>query len=1068
MLGRLLIGAISSIATGVLLAGAALAADADLVGRLALVVDSEVAAQLELTQAQTDDLYDLLDRREEAALGVAMRSKDLTPDQLREKLLPLRIQSQKEMAELISTSQLAKLEEIAAQRDNPSYESSPSENAPDPVTDPVAEAVDSEPGEAEAEAEATETEATEKEPTESAAAEPKVVEPKTVEPKTVEPLEPYVAPSLPTDGKMLFNFRYQPWQEVLDWFAEQSDLSLVLEAPPSGTFNYTDSRRYTPAEALDILNSVLLIKGYTLVRRDRMLVLVNLEDGIPPNLVTDVSLDDLDQRGEYELVRVLFHVRNMTPEVAAEEINRMVGPQGSVVVLPRAGMLQVTETAGRIRAIQKVVQAVERPDLSQVGAIRPFDLEHTEPANVLPVLRQMLGIPGDAFSTPEGTLQVAIDTSSSRRILAFGTPEMMTRLGEVLQLVDVPSAKETLVETLQLEVYSVNQSDPEAVLLVLQTLLAEEPGTRLTTDPQTGNLVALATPSNHATIRATLSQMQNDARQIEVIPLASVDPQLALLTITKLFGIVPSDKGGKVDPRLPVIDADLTTRSLLVRASRSQIEQIHLLLDKMGESEDSVFSASDRGNVRLLPLSASEARAAVTQLDKIWPSIRSNPVRLVAPATAIRAYRPADMPPGDVRLPETPFDWDQLVPPTTQGSASPVDRGASYQPSRPAKLSRFQLASEQKLVADEPKEKSSAERTTPPRSNAPILVAPGPNGLLIASDDLEALDAYERLIEATTSQAGGRDREYAVFYLKHAKANAAADTLQKIFGGTSASGDGLLGGIASAALGDLGGGMMGDLLGLGGGGGAAATGFSSAAVDIVTDIRLNALIVYALPDDIDKIFRLLQVLDQQSGPTEVQTDGIARLIPVLNTSAEQVAEVIKQVYSDRMNAGPGGQPSPKDMMKAMMQGGKNGKGGQTQEAPKMSISVDVRSNSLVVRAPEALFAEIEKLVHQLDSEQLDSTQSTQIVSLKFSNSSAVKEALASILGDQAISSTTASQALGNNNKAAGGNSAADTARNQQEMIRRIQEFRSRMGNNAGGNRAGRPGGGRGGNNRPGR
>ena len=134
----------------------------------------------------------------------------------------------------------------------------------------------------------------------------------------------------------------------------------------------------------------------------------------------------------------------------------------------------------------------------------------------------------------------------------------------------------------------------------------------------------------------------------------------------------------------------------------------------------------------------------------------------------------------------------------------------------------------------------------------------------------------------------------------------------------------------------------------------------------------------------------------------------------------------------------------------------------------MSISVDVRSNSLVVRAPEALFAEIEKLVHQLDSEQLDSTQSTQIVSLKFSNSSAVKEALASILGDQAISSTTASQALGNNNKAAGGNSAADTARNQQEMIRRIQEFRSRMGNNAGGNRAGRPGGGRGGNNRPGR
>ena len=43
-----------------------------------------------------------------------------------------------------------------------------------------------------------------------------------------------------------------PWADVLQWFAEQAGLSLVMNAPPQGTFNYTDDHEYTPAEAIDL------------------------------------------------------------------------------------------------------------------------------------------------------------------------------------------------------------------------------------------------------------------------------------------------------------------------------------------------------------------------------------------------------------------------------------------------------------------------------------------------------------------------------------------------------------------------------------------------------------------------------------------------------------------------------------------------------------------------------------------------------------------------------------------------------------------------------------------------
>jgi hypothetical protein len=231
---------------------------------------------------------------------------------------------------------------------------------------------------------------------------------------------------LSDDVRLTFNFRYQPWQDVLDWFADQAGLSLLLESPPPGTFNYRDSRSYTPAEGLDVLNSVLLTKGYTLVRRDRMLVLVNLEDGIPPNLVPDVPLEELDKRGEYELIRVLFPVWNMTPEQAAEEVQPILGPQGKAVTLPQARQIQVTETAGRLRTVRSIVNAVEQPDLGKAG-LREFKLKHLTFDTAMPTIRQMLGIPSDAFGTPDGSMQIT-KSATDEKLLFRGTAQHAARL----------------------------------------------------------------------------------------------------------------------------------------------------------------------------------------------------------------------------------------------------------------------------------------------------------------------------------------------------------------------------------------------------------------------------------------------------------------------------------------------------------------------------------------------------------------------------------------------------------------------------------------------------------------
>ena len=150
---------------------------------------------------------------------------------------------------------------------------------------------------------------------------------------------------------------------------------------------------------------------------------------------------------------------------------------------------------------------------------------------------------------------------------------------------------------------------------------------------------------------------------------------------------------------------------------------------------------------------------------------------------------------------------------------------------------------------------------------------------MIASEDQKALDDFESLMKTLASRSLTSDREFTVFYLKHAKAavltpSDSEHAQRRHWTGIVVGrrgGSSLMGDIAGAAFGD---GIMTNLLFGGGGGGGSsetsvATGRASGQYSIIPDSRLNALFVQANPVDLDTIEQLLKVLDQPGSPEEV-------------------------------------------------------------------------------------------------------------------------------------------------------------------------------------------------------
>ena len=841
------------------------AADPTFVGVLALTVEDEGARKLGISDRTRQSLLDLIDRREQAALNIALDIKDLPEAEIAARLAPFVAESERqgmalltieqrdilrqmrvarlgmdslrdsELAQVLELSDLqqATVQELVQQRAQDMTRGGENQRRitralyerklADVLTEEQrnnwqrlagmnsadGQLAQQEVDTASPEAVSQEA-ASQKEQQDDASTQRPGLE--TVVAEATAASEEAAESSGRDEVKLRFNFHHQPWEEVLQWFAEEADLSLLTEFYPQGTFNYRDSRTYSPSQAIDLMNSVLLTKGFTLVRRERLVTLVNFEeDEIPPQLVELVDVSELDQRGEFELIKCLFQLAKLDAADAEAEVSKLIGPQGAIVALPKAGQILVTETAGRLRTIHSVIQSVENPTGASQQGIVEVALKYVTPEDVLTVARPLLSL--EEGSNVSEDIRIAIDPFTSR-LFATGTREFVQKLQEIVPLVDrAPDTQQGPVAALeqpQMASYQIAKADAAQALAVVQTLLAGLPDVRLSVDPVTNKLIVLARPSEHRTIVETLRMLEGDADRTEVIQLRH-DPELIILSINKLFGL-DSEEASTTGPR---VDGDPSTMRLWVRGTPTQIAQIRELVEQI-EGPEGELGTGVRQNLRILPFSGSSVQSALKNAELIFRATRGsqgNRIRIISPSTLTPSVRERT-PAARLEPPQRAVPQDEPAegPPAAQGAAAPGDSRSGEQHRIPKDRAAHRSAAVRaRFVSfpDEPRAASQREEGdadgdsaqpaavgTPAENEQPqegqqnppdIIVQLTPSGLIIASDDLDALDDFENLLRTLMeSSAGGS--EPTVFWLKYAKADVVGETLQQVLGGGSTSG----------------------------------------------------------------------------------------------------------------------------------------------------------------------------------------------------------------------------------------------------------------------------------------
>jgi len=512
-----------------------------------------------------------------------------------------------------------------------------------------------------------------------------------------EPPDPKELELLPDDhGKIRFNFRGQPWPDVLDWLATVSRMSLDWQELPADYLNLVTQDSYTIHEARDLINRHLLARGFTILEKDEVLSVVKTED-INRGLVPRLRPEELADRMPHEFVKVSFTLDWLVAESAVEELEPMLSPNGKLTALTATNRLEAIDAVANLREIFAVLQE-EQSVGSQESLVQEFVLQHARATDVHEYLIGLLGMQPKSSSTPrpmsreqmemmQRQAKMMADMARNQKggssksaskpkpevhlvvnprrnsILATAPPDKMVMIAKAVELMDVPIGRDNplLLNRDRIRVYRLVSLDPETLIETLEESGDLNPSTRLRVDEKSNALIADASFADHLTIHSLVEQLDGSKRQMEVIPLRRLAADYVAGTVAHMMGVDEEDnnksssryygyysyrygsrRSEDEDDDKFRVDADVEGNRLILWASEIELNEVTNLLVKLGEIPS---AGGNPDRVRVIDVEPGEQmREFLERVQQAWPSLAPNQLQVpnVKPDSTGETKEPAD------------------------------------------------------------------------------------------------------------------------------------------------------------------------------------------------------------------------------------------------------------------------------------------------------------------------------------------------------------------------------------------------------------------------------------------
>lgn len=233
------------------------------------------------------------------------------------------------------------------------------------------------------------------------------------------------------DELVSLNFVNADIQEVIRAISQISKKNFLVDPRVKGTINIVSATPVSPALGYDILLSALRLQGYAAVETGGVTKII-------PEAEAKLHVDSLARGRGDELVTRVFVLKNESASQLVNVVRPMISPNSMVVAYPSSNALVVTDYAGSVHRIEKLIDSIDQPNSDAPIIIPVLHASAVDLAGIINHLMPEASAPQTGGDDNQRFVLLA-DSRSNSLLLRSDNPGRIARVKDLVAKLDSES-----------------------------------------------------------------------------------------------------------------------------------------------------------------------------------------------------------------------------------------------------------------------------------------------------------------------------------------------------------------------------------------------------------------------------------------------------------------------------------------------------------------------------------------------------------------------------------------------------------------------------------------------------
>ena len=184
----------------------------------------------------------------------------------------------------------------------------------------------------------------------------------------------------------MLNFQDVPLQSVLEYMSEAAGFIILGDTKVHGDVTILSKQPLNREEAIDLLDTILNEKGYTAIRRGRILKIVEKDKALIEDLPVKSGADPLEIPKKDVMVTQIIPIRFGNAGQLIENISDLLPDYATISANDGSNAIILTDTQTNIHRIAEIVSALDT-SISSISEIRVFPLVYADAKQLADVVK---------------------------------------------------------------------------------------------------------------------------------------------------------------------------------------------------------------------------------------------------------------------------------------------------------------------------------------------------------------------------------------------------------------------------------------------------------------------------------------------------------------------------------------------------------------------------------------------------------------------------------------------------------------------------------------------------------